>query len=73
MDITIDGEIINNHYQVNGKYKIQFERSAVKGVDGFKVEANGDNIESVQNDAEILKGFAESKTATPTPAPETKG
>jgi hypothetical protein len=63
IEVNLDGAV--NHYQVNGKYKIQFERSAVKGVNGFKVEANGDNIESVQNDAEILKQFAESKTANP--------
>ena len=31
------------HYQVEQRYKVIFERGATKGVDGFKVEANGDN------------------------------
>ncbi len=43
------------HYQINGKYRIMFERAAsTKGVDGFKVEANGDDIELVKIDAQIL-------------------
>ena len=44
--------------QVNGKYRIVFERSAVKGTDGFKVEANGDDIEAVRKDANDLYNYA---------------
>ena len=39
------------HFQVDQKYKVQFERSAVKGVDGFKVEANGDQLALVEAEA----------------------
>lgn len=42
------------HYQVNGKYRVQFERSAVKGQDGFKIEANGDDMILVEADALML-------------------
>lgn len=42
------------HQSINGKYRVVFERSAVKGVDGFKVEANGDEINNVLADAEGL-------------------
>ena len=42
------------HYQINGKYRIVFERSAVKGVDGFKVEANGDDYAQTMLDAQSL-------------------
>ena len=41
-------------YHINGKYRVIFERSAVKGIDGFKVEANGDIIDNVLADAEGL-------------------
>ena len=50
------------HYQVNGKYRVVFERSAVKGIDGFKVEANGDDIEVVRKDANDLYKYAQSET-----------
>ncbi len=46
------------HYQVNGKYKLQLERSAVKGVDGFKCEVNGDSLEEVQAEAQKLYDYA---------------
>ena len=46
-------------YHVNGKYRVVFERSAVKGIDGFKVEANGDDIESVRKDANDLYNYAQ--------------
>ena len=52
------------HYQVNGKYRVVFERSAVKGVDGFKVEANGDDIEAVRKDANDLYSYAQTTTKT---------
>ena len=48
---------------LNSKFKIQFERSAVKGQDGFKIEANGDSLEQVQIDAERLMLFACVKTS----------
>lgn len=46
------------HYQVNGKYKCQIERAAVKGVDGFKVEVNGDDMESLKDEAQKLYDYA---------------
>ena len=49
-------------YHVNGKYRVVFERSAVKGVDGFKVEANGDDIETVRKDANDLYKYAQTIT-----------
>lgn len=42
------------HIQVNGKYRVCFERSGVKGIDGFKVEANDDDIDIVLAKAEYL-------------------
>ena len=47
------GKIVT-HQTINGKYRIVFERSAVKGIDGFKVEANGDEKEQVVKDAQAL-------------------
>ena len=47
------------HYQVNGRYKVQFERSATKGVTGYKVEANGDDFDRTFNDAHSLQKLAE--------------
>ena len=39
----------------DSKYRVVFERAAgVKTGDGFKVEANGDDIGSVQDDAQAL-------------------
>ena len=42
------------HQTINGKYRVVFERSAVKGVDGFKVEANGDDYVQTMGDAQSL-------------------
>jgi hypothetical protein len=43
------------HYQVNGKYRIVIERAAsTKGVDGFKIESNGDDLDQVAKDADAL-------------------
>jgi len=40
------------HYQVNGKYRIVYERiGSAKGTIGVKVEANGDDIVNVQQEA----------------------
>jgi hypothetical protein len=50
------------HQTINGKYRVVFERSAVKGIDGFKVEANGDDIESVRKDANELYNYAQRET-----------
>mgnify|MGYP001576387826 CR=1 FL=1 len=47
-----DSKVI--HQTINGKYRVVFERSAVKGIDGFKVEANGDDITQVIKDAQAL-------------------
>jgi hypothetical protein len=59
------------HYQVNGKYRIKIERAAsTKGVLGYTVEANGDNIDDVWNDVFTLKSNVEK--ITPLPAPEAK-
>lgn len=60
------------HYQIGQKYKMQFERSAVKGVDGYKVEANGDDIAQVISDAKTLKLSAEAATLPPFPPSESK-
>ena len=49
-------------YYVNSKYRVVFERSAVKGIDGFKVEANGDDIEAVRKDADDLYSYAQKET-----------
>ena len=49
-------------YHIDGKYRIQFEQSAsTKGVIGFKVEANGDNLDLVKIDAEVMLEWAKSK------------
>jgi len=43
------------HYQVNGKYRMVIEKAAgVKTGDGFKVEANGDDILAVETDVACL-------------------
>ena len=46
-------------YQVNGRFKVVFERAAsTKGIDGFKVEANADTLEEVTREAECLYAAA---------------
>ena len=53
------------HIQVNQRYRIVIERAAsTKGVDGFKVEANGDDSAEVLADAHILYKQAIGMTAT---------
>ncbi len=47
------------HQTINSRYRVVFERSAVKGIDGFKVEANGDDIEAVRKDANDLYNYAQ--------------
>ena len=52
------------HITINGKYRIVIERAAsTKGVDGFKVEANGDEIDLVRSDAQTLYLYAQGMTA----------
>jgi len=46
------------HRTINGKYRVVIERSAVKGIDGFKVEVNSDDIECVKMEADLLYKWA---------------
>ena len=43
----------------NGKYEVAFEQGATKGVIGWKVRANGDDLDQTFKDAEKLKANAE--------------
>ena len=58
-----NGEV--KHITINGKYKIQFEQSATKGVIGFKVEANGDELNAVEVDAAAMLVWAKSFAPAP--------
>ena len=51
------------HITEGQKYEVQFERSAVKGQDGFKVRANGDSIEETFKNAQQLYANAIAETA----------
>jgi len=52
------------HITVNGKYRVVYEQTATaKGVIGFKIEANGDDMETTLVDAHTLLESAK-KTAT---------
>ncbi|MCK9569917.1 hypothetical protein M0R72_13315 [Candidatus Pacearchaeota archaeon] len=52
------------HIQVNQRYRIVIERAAsTKGVDGFKVEANGDDMTLVEADAYLLYSKVKDMTA----------
>jgi len=51
-----------NHYQVGQKYRMVIERAAVKGIDGFKVEANGDELSLVETDIKTLYADAHKLT-----------
>lgn len=47
------------HYQIGTKYRIVFEQAAsTKGVLGFKVESNGDDLLLMEADAITLLNFA---------------
>ncbi len=62
------------HIQVNQRYRIVIERAAsTKGVDGFKVEANGDDMTLVEADALILYNKVKAMTATATNDTYTSG
>ncbi len=51
------------HQTINGKYRIVIERAAsTKGVDGFKIEANGDDLSLVELDAHTLYDYAQRET-----------
>ena len=59
------------HYQINQKYRIKIERAAsTKGVLGYTVEANGDNIAEVLLQIGMLKDHVENMT--PVTGQETK-
>ena len=46
-------------YHMEQRYRVVFEQAAsTKGVTGFKVEANGDNLDLVKIDAEGLLEYA---------------
>ena len=49
-----------NHINIGQKYRIVVERAAVKGVDGFKVEANGDDKQEVESDIQSLYTYIQS-------------
>ena len=51
------------HINEGQKYRIVIERSAVKNTDGFKVEANGDDLEAVEKDIKGMYAFAKNETA----------
>lgn len=46
------------------KYRVQFERSAVKDRDGFKVEAHADDVDEAYTAAVHLYSKAKSDTGT---------
>ena len=55
------------HRNIGQKYRIVIERAAsTKGVDGFKVEANGDDIQQVEVDIDRLYTNAQVITASKT-------
>lgn len=50
------------HYTINGKYRIVFEQAAsTKGIIGFKVEANGDDEDTVRAEAGKLLEWAKTR------------
>jgi hypothetical protein len=56
------------HYQVNGKYRIVIERAAsTKGVDGFKIEVNNDDLNLALDESHTLYEAMKSRTTIPTP------
>lgn len=59
------------HYQVNQRYSVKFEKAAsANKVDGFKVEANGDDMAETMNQAVTLYNAALKMVSIP--APEVK-
>jgi len=47
------------HEHIDQKYRMVIERSATKGVLGYKVEANGDLLTGVIEQVKVLKDAAE--------------
>ena len=47
------------HITQNGRYQIEIERAATKGILGYKIKANGDDLLQTIKDAEQLKKEAE--------------
>lgn len=43
------------HYQVGTRYRAVIERSATKGILGYKIEANGDDMALVMSEITVLK------------------
>jgi hypothetical protein len=60
------------HITINGQYKVQYEQGATKGVLGFKVEANGDDLAKTEHDAQVLLGEAKKQAAAFYPPVEVK-
>jgi len=59
------------HYQVEQKYRVVVERAAsTKGVLGYKIEANGDNLAMVLADIITIKNEVE--TIAPVPVTDKK-
>lgn len=50
------------HIALNGQYRIVFEQAAsTKGVLGFKIEVNSDDIQLAEVDADELLEYAQAK------------
>ena len=71
--MTTENTIIT-HITQNSRYRIVIERAAssTKQIDGFKVEANGDTMQDVMNDAQQLYEAAEAMTFVEKAIPEMK-
>lgn len=69
----ISNEVKHTHQTINGKYRICIERAAsTKGIDGFKVEANGDVLPEVKMDVDALYAYAMRVTRPLAPVVEVK-
>ncbi len=55
-----ESEIVRHeHITVNGRFRVCFEKApSANKIDGFKVEANGDDHDQVKLDAETLYNWA---------------
>ncbi len=59
------------NYQIDRKYRVTFEQAtSTKGVIGFKVEVNGDDVSIVRSEALTLLDWAKEKA--PAISTETK-
>ena len=51
------------HIFVNQRYRLVIERAAsTKGIDGFKIEVNGDDFDDTQNQLQALYSYAKQLT-----------